>query len=263
MKKKVALLCDYGLDDAIATLYLLERADAFERIDILAIGGNFSQKTSLENIKRILTYTDTVPAHLRVVDTAAAPQSEENIPEIHGKDGMGDVLPAAFEEKAEVISYERWLEEVDPETVIVSLGPCTVTADILKRKGAMPLILMAGNVAEPPNYNGYEFNHGMDTAAFAASVRYPHAAATLDTCHVPACNLNLLALPTDGLFARMMRRYQALSQGRGEEVCSVYDMVAVVYLVHPERFETVAATDPDGNRLTQLRYISEKSILED
>jgi inosine-uridine nucleoside N-ribohydrolase len=125
----------------------------------------------------------------------------------------------------------------------------------------MPLILMAGNVAEPPNYKGYEFNHGMDTAAFSAAVRYPHAVATLDTCHHPACNLNLLELPTEGLFAKMLRRYQALSLGRGETVCSVYDMVAVIYLIHPERFRTESAVDTDGNRLTLLRYTGETPIL--
>jgi inosine-uridine nucleoside N-ribohydrolase len=103
----------------------------------------------------------------------------------------------------------------------------------------------------------------MDTAGFAFAVSHPHAVATLDTCHSPACNLNLQELPTEGLFARMMRRYQALSLGRGETVCSVYDMVAVVYLVYPERFTTEQCVDPDGNFLTMLRYISEKSILED
>ncbi len=263
MKKKVALLCDYGMDDAIATLYLLKHATLFEKIDILAIGGNFPQKDSLVNIKRLLTYADSVPSNLRVVDTASAPQSENHIPEIHGNDGMGDVLPAVFEEKAPVITYEEWLRDVDADTVIVSLGPCSVTQDILQKKGALPLILMAGNVAEPPNYNGYEFNHGMDTAAFAETVKHPHAVATLDTCHVPACNLNMLTLPAEGLFARMLQRYQALSKGRGEEICSVYDMVAVAYLIHPDRFVTEDATDPDGNRLSLLRYVSKKSILED
>ncbi len=263
MKKKVALLCDYGLDDALATLYLLKHSALFEKIDILTIGGNFSQKTSLKNIKRLLTCANKVPSCLRLVDTASAPQSENCIPEIHGEDGMGDVLPPKFEEKTPVLSYEEWLREVDRDTVIVSLGPCSVTQDILHRKGAFPLILMAGNIAEPPNYNGYEFNHGMDTEAFAASVKYPHAIATLDTCHVPACDLNQLSLPEKGLFAQMLRRYQALSKGRGEEVCSVYDLVAVAYLVHPDRFTTESAFDSDGNCLTVLRYISEKSILAD
>ncbi|MBQ8340407.1 MAG: nucleoside hydrolase [Clostridia bacterium] len=263
MKKKVALLCDYGLDDALATLYLLRYAERFTQIDILPIGGNFPRETSFTNAKRLLTYGEAVPRQLRLVDTVTAPQSESCIPEIHGKDGMGDVLPTDYREMAPVISYEQWLSELDDSYVIVSLGPCTITRDILERKGALPLILMAGNVAEPPNYNGYEFNHGMDTAGFAAAVRYPHAVATLDTCHAPTCNLIGQTLPTEGLFARMLHRYLALSRGRGETVCSVYDMVAVVYLIHPERFRTEAVVDPQGNHLSLLRYISEKSILAD
>ena len=263
-RKNVAIMCDYGLDDAIATLYLLKYASLFDKIDIVTIGGNFPQKQSLINAKRILTYAEADVSNVRLIDTAMAPQSEDSSPEIHGLDGIGDVLPDAYDEKVPVVPYDAWLEELDESYTVVSLGPCTVTADILRKKGELPLIIMAGNIAEPPNYNNeYEFNHGMDTESFSYCVKYPHKIATLDTCHIDLCNLNLIERPTEGLLGKMVAKYRELSLGRDETVCSVYDMVAVVYLVHPDRFSFYEACDPQGNLLNVLKYESEKPILAD
>ena len=259
--KKIALLCDYGLDDAIATLYLLEHADRFDIIDILPVAGNFPLEETFVNAKRVLTYFEKPLRNVRIVDTSSVKQNGESIPEIHGKDGMGDVLPLEYEEKVPVIDYDEWLKEVDGDYTVISVGPCTVTEDIFKKKGALPLIIMAGNIAEPPNYNGYEFNHGLDTESFAFCVKYPHAVATLDTCHIDMCDLNKTNSERQGLLGKMLDRYHKLSQSRNEEVCSVYDLVAVSYLLHPERFETYSATDKDGNALTVLRYISNKPVI--
>lgn len=260
-KKNIALLCDYGLDDLIATLYLFEHASGFDRIDILPVAGNFPLAQTFVNAKRVVTCADVLPERVRIVDTSSVPQNGESIPEIHGRDGMGDVLAPEYEEKVPVIGYEEWLEEVDGSYVILSLGPCAVTVDILRKKGALPLIMMAGNIAEPPNYNGREFNHGVDVAAFAEAVKYPHVSATLDTCHSPKCDLNRIDLPTEGLLGRMLCRYRELSRERKETVCSVYDLTAVVYLLSPERFTVEEASDPDGNRVSVLKYIAQEPIV--
>ena len=256
-KKNLALLCDYGMDDAIGTLYLFEHAHQFNKIDIVAIGGNFPLKQTLINAKRIITHYNGKLDNVTVVDTSSIAQPEEILADIHGEDGMGDLLPQDYNEDITVLDYDEWLEGIDDNYVIVSLGPCTVTIDILEKKGSLPLIMMAGNINEPPNYKGYEFNHGMDIQAFAKCVKYPHAAATLDTCHCPACNLNLHELPKEGMFAKMLARYRDMSRGRGEEICSVYDLTALVYLTHPQRFESAVMEDKDGNPVNVLKYISQ------
>ncbi|MBQ9975355.1 MAG: nucleoside hydrolase [Clostridia bacterium] len=260
-KKSLAMLCDYGLDDAIATLYLLEYADRFNRIDIVSIGGNFPLKSTFVNAKRILTHSGKRLNNIRIVDTSSFSQPEEHIPEIHGNDGMGDVLPEEYSETASVIAYEKWLDELDSSYILLSLGPCTVTLDILKHYGELPLVMMAGNISEPPNYNGYEFNHGLDTQAFAECVKYPHACATLDTCHNPLCDLNLFENSQKGLLKTMLDRYREMSRSRHEAVCSVYDLTAAVYLIHPEYFRTERLNDRDGNEVTVLRYIFNEPIV--
>ncbi len=259
--KNVALLCDYGLDDIIATLYLFENADKFGKIDIIAIAGNMPLEQTFINAKRITTHADNLPSNVRIVDTSCILQNGECLYDIHGNDGMGDVLPSAFEEKVPVIDYKDWLCEVDDSYTLVSLGPCTVTLDILKNKGKLDLIMMCGNINEPPNYNGYEFNHGMDADSFAQCVKYPHVCATLDTCHCNACDLNKTQFKAQGLLCKMLERYHQMSRDRKEEICSVYDLTAVVYLIHPERFETYSATDPFENKITILKYISKNPLI--
>lgn len=260
--KKIAIFCDYGLDDAIATLYLLKYTEKFEKIDIIPIAGNFPLETTFINAKRILTHFETQPENVRLIDTSSIEQKTENIPHIHGNDGMGDILPAEYKEIVPVLDYDLWLQELDENYTLVSLGPCTVVADILKEKGSLPLILMGGNIAETPNYNGYEFNHGINPEAFTECVKHPHVIATLDTCHCDLCNLNKIDFAVDGLLAKTVDRYLELSRSRNESICSVYDLVTVIYLLCPERFETESREDNYGNKLYVLKYISDKAIFD-
>lgn len=263
-KKKLAILCDYGLDDLAATAYILERAEHFEKIDILAVGGNFPLDVTFLNAKRIIDSLDAPPKNLRLIDTSSVYQFGEDIPHIHGADGMGNVLPSPDEnihEKIIALPYEEWLESLDDNYILLSLGPCTVTADILKRKGSLPLVLMAGNIAEEPNFNGYEFNHALDIPAFAECVKYPHAAATLDTCHAPLCDFYKLSVDGDSLLHRAARRAVELARSRKNSSCPVYDLVAAVYLFHPERFALELLTDKDGNKVNVLKYISELPLI--
>lgn len=260
-KKNLALLCDYGLDDAIATLYIFKNSDMFENIDILPVAGNFPLSKVFINTKRIISHCAGLPDNIRIVDTSCISQPEESLPEIHGNDGMGDVLPLSFEEKVPVVNYTDWINEVDDSYTVLSLGPCTVTVDILRKKSNLPLIMMAGNIAEPPNYNGYEFNHGMNISAFAECVKFPHVAATLDSCHCYPCDLNHLTLSGNDLFNTLIKRYNFLSAERKEESCYVYDLIAAVYLVHPDRFTVKTMKDKDNNIICVLQYTSKTDIL--
>ena len=262
MKRNIALMCVYGLDDALATLYLFEHYDMFNKIDILPISGNFLVEDTFVNAKRLLTNIDSKKTeNVRIVDTRRVEQKGTAIPEIHGNDGMGDVLSMDYNDTFPVIDYADWLNELDDSYTVLSVGPCSVTIDILSKKGSLPLIMMAGNIAEPPNYMGFEFNHGIDLEAFAETVKYPHVIATLDTCHSPYCDLRKFDYPKDGLFGKMLSRYFELCDGRGEEVISVYDLTAIVYLIHPDRFTVESRVDKVGNKLNVLKYIADRPIV--
>lgn len=261
MKNSLILLCDYGLDDAAATAYLLQNAEKFEQIDILPIGGNMPLAASHRNAQRILHNFEGSTDKVRLVDTSSIPQNEEELFWIHGNDGMGDILSPEFEPFGNCIDFDAWLDRLPPNPVLVSLGPCTVTQVILEKAGAMPLLFMAGNIAEPPNYKGYEFNHGMDAAAFAACVKYPHRIATLDTCHHPNCNFYEIENNGSTLLHRFCQRSVELARSRKNAGSYVYDLITVTYLLQPGRFTTETLTDPFGNELTVLRYISDEKVI--
>ncbi len=252
--KKLIMLCDYGLDDAIATAYILENADKFEFIDIVPIAGNFPLETSFKNAKTLLSYYNSVK-NVRLVDTSALNQPFEELVDIHGNDGMGDILEPKNDGLVEILSYSEWIKTVDTNCILLSLGPCTVTLEILKSVESIPLIMMAGNIAEPPNYNGYEFNHGMDIKAFAECAKYRHVTATLDTGNNPVLDFYKVSLNNDTVLAQLISASVKLSLKRKEEIASVYDLCAAYYLINPSKFEIENMTDKDGNKLSVLKYI--------
>lgn len=258
---KIALLCDYGMDDAVATLHLLKYAHKFEFIDILPIGGNFPLKEVMHNAKRILTYVENLPENIRLVDTSCIPQPFERLTDIHGEDGIGEFLPKQQNYKNKIIDFNDWICNVNDDYIIVSLGPCTVTREILKKQNVNSVIFMCGNISEPPNYNGYEFNHGMDPESFAECVKYPHFCVTLDTCHNKYCDFNLINITEDGLFKKSVDRTVELSNDRLEDACYIYDLVAVIYLLEPEKFTSEVKTDPFGNQINVLKYNQKEFLL--
>ena len=262
MKKNLILLCDYGLDDAAATVHILNNREKFDKIYILPVGGNMPLSVSHSNAHRLLFNYEGNLDGVYIVNTSSIVQPEENLQNIHGNDGMGDVLPADYECVIPELNFNEWLEVIDSNCIIASVGPSTVTEIILKKTGAVPLVIMGGNISEPPNYKGYEFNHGMDIKAFAECVKYPHVIGTLDSCHHPKCNFYDIDTSGDSLLNRLCRRSAEMSKHRGEKGSFIYDLITVQYLFKPECFTTEKLTDKDGNVLNVLRYISDEPVLK-
>lgn len=245
----LVILSDYGLDDAVALTHILANREKFGRIDVVAVAGNTSAENSLANAKKLLAQLPG--SGVRLVDTTAVQQPWSHLPSIHGRDGMGDLFAAA-EPDVPVIPYATWLADAGRPYTLLSLGPCTLTADILGRFGPRPLVIMAGLVRAAPNYKGYEFNHELDKDAFARTVKYPHVIATLDTCRTP--RFNRIGRRTAGVTVmdRLINRAIDLAAARHPDNCYIYDWVAAEYCTDPDSFAVSPAVDPWGNRLNQL-----------
>jgi len=254
---KLALLCDYGLDDAIATLFILRQSQFVEKVDILPIAGNMFLKTAQVNARRLVKAADTdIPVQL--VDTSCIPQNGMNLTFIHGNDGMGDVLPVDCPDLP-MKDFHKWLKDLPEDEIILSLGPATVAEKILEAVGDRTLYAMGGNLREPPNQENYEFNHFMDKKAFADMVRRPHLIATLDTCNRPLLDFERYRPVGDTLFDGLIMRYNELCRSRGDG-CYIYDLVACNAVLHPELFTAEFDTDPDGNCLHVLKFIGENPL---
>ena len=256
--KKLIVFADYGLDDAAATATLLQRHEHFEAIDIVAIGGNVPSDVSLRNCSTLLSYFPAVWEKITVVDTTAEPQPSEYLAHIHGNDGMGDLFDHTRKCAVRTVSFADWLPTTDGTELLLSLGPMTMVKPLMERHSTYFPVIMGGRVRTAPNYHGYEFNHGLDKAAFAACTRVPHAAITLDTVRTPALDMRPREIAGDDIHAQIVRADQKLSITRGEEGCFLWDDVAAAYLLWPDRFRLDAETDQDGNRIFQAVYVSDK-----
>ena len=256
MPQHLVILSDYGLDDAIAACHIFENLRKFSRIDILAIGGNFPPDVSLRNL-RTLTARFDLGKKVTIVDTCAVKQNYEELYDIHGSDGMGGVLETdslvPARSSVPCVKFRDWIRDYDGCDVLLSLGPMTVTRKVLKKALPGKFIFMAGNISGEANYHGYEFNEGIDPAAFAACVRYPHKAVTLDT-GAGGLDITHDVIAGDTIREKLTLRYRELAIERGEVPCYVWDDIAVRYLLRPSEFDERMFKDRNGNVVNRLIY---------
>ncbi|MBP3692482.1 MAG: nucleoside hydrolase [Clostridia bacterium] len=256
------LLCDYGLDDAVATVALLKNKDMFERFDILAVGGNVPERAAFDNAVRLLSVYEGDKSNVQLVDTSEIEQPAEYLADIHGGDGMGSLFELPPSSDVPIVKFCDWIKTVSGEdSIVVSLGPCTVTEIIMQRIGKCPLLLMGGHVKAEPNYKGFEFNYGINPPAFAACFKYPHTVATLDTCHIDRLDFYKENPMSDPLMRIMVDKIRELDKKRGFELTCVYDYIAVCSLIYPERYTVKTVTDPFGNVINQLEYVSDEPLV--
>lgn len=253
---KLVMFCDYGLDDAAATIDALSHSvkDGYEEVVLVAIGGNVPPSISLRNAIRLVSNCDFDYAPVTVVDTTGEEQPFEFLTVVHGGDGMGEL----FQDKpfhAKVLQFRNWLEGFSGEYNLLSLGPMTLVPDLLKKCTPKEFVFMGGNIAEEPNFQGYEFNHALDREAFSEAVAYPHVAITMDTCRNAFLNIQSEKIEGKSLLSRIVSRARDLTLMSGEKGCYLWDDIAVKYLRHPNWFRLRYGEDRDGNELSYAEYI--------
>lgn len=251
-KPRLVVLCDYGLDDAIATVNIFNHRQQFGFIDIVAIGGNFSAETSFQNATKLISNIAPDDDRVRVINTANVEQNSKALYFVHGNDGMGDLLDKC-DGKVNWMYFDEYVSRLKPGYILLSLGPATLAKRLILAARPLKLVMMGGCCDGTPNFEGDEFNHGMDKEGFAFCCREPHACVMLDT----ACNaldIQQADIPCDSLYHRLMARYRDLCTQNGEKGCYVWDDVAVWYLLRPDLFDIVEKTDKYGNQINCLSY---------
>ncbi len=261
---KLILCCDYGLDDALATVDVFAHAktDGYTSIDLVAVAGNVPADVALCNAQKLLqnAFTADTPP-VRIVDTTKKEQPFEFLKTIHGQDGMGNLF-ADCSTPSVVFDFDAWLETLNEPFDLLSLGPMTLVSAILQKKGLNKFIFMGGNIAEEPNFQGYEFNHALNRVAFSRAVQTPHVAITMDTCRTSRLNIQPAALRGESLAVKIANRAREMSFISGEKGCYIWDDIAVKYLRHPNWFCVEKRVDKDGNELSVARYIEKKTYQE-
>ena len=254
---RIIIFCDYGLDDAVATLHILSHADMFDAIDVVPIGGNVPVGTAYRNAQSLLAAAEEeglpCSSKLRIVDTRAVKQPRADIPDVHGVDGIGDILTHRNSDLP-VVPIGEYIKQLakkkdSPHDCVLSLGPCTLPRLI----GYVPFctVLMGGATNEPPNYGDYEFNEALDPESFAVFAKRAAAVATLDTCHSDKLDFNI---DHGGkLINKLAERCLTLCKNRNCKPV-IYDLVAALAVTHPERFDAAHVKRADSVEYDELIY---------
>ncbi|MDR3022057.1 MAG: hypothetical protein LBU60_05240, partial [Clostridiales bacterium] len=74
MKDRLIIFSDYGLDDAVALIYLLDNR-CYKNMDIVAVAGNTTAQNSLNNVQKLLANYDGDKSGLTIIDTTSEPQN--------------------------------------------------------------------------------------------------------------------------------------------------------------------------------------------
>ncbi|MBO5746876.1 MAG: nucleoside hydrolase [Clostridia bacterium] len=261
--EKLVIFADYGLDDAAATATIFKNHERFDSITVIPIGGNVPERISYRNCYTILSHYPELLYKVSVVSTENEQQPSRYLADIHGNDGMGDVIDHPSDQPTvSETTFEDWSKTVTGDEIILSLGPLTLVKKHLEKHACKQLVIMGGVVKTEPNYNGYEFNQALDVEAFSYCTRLPHTVITLDTCRTEKLDMRRITVTGDDLHSRVLKADQVLSVSRKEDGCYVWDDVAACYLLFPERFKVTSVTDPYGNRVNNAEYISNKLYFE-
>ena len=251
---QLIILSDYGLDDAVAGAYLFDKKELFEKIYVVAVAGNVSAEVSFKNARKLLFAANADKDFITLVKTDDKDQSFAVLPEVHGGDGMGDLIEGG---DYPYISYEAFtstLTGTGQNYTVLSLGPLTVTQKLMELIPKASLVIMAGVAKEKPNFNGMEFNQALDPKAFSlCAKKYPHVMATLDTCRFAAFNLAGSEFKEDKLIKKLINRAVSLATARHSDNAFIYDFIASLYLTHPQIFAVEKAKSVCGDDIFQLR----------
>ena len=260
---KLVLFCDYGLDDAAATVDALlhSQEDGYDAVVLVAIGGSVPPTISLRNAIRLVANCDFEHVPVTIVDTTAQEQPFEFLTGVHGGDGMGNL----FSDRpfhAKVLPFSEWLNGFSGEYRLLSLGPVTLTVELLKKCAPEQFVLMGGNISGEPNFHGYEFNHALDRQAFSEAVTYPHMAVTMDSCNSRFLKLQQERIGENSLLSRIVSRARELALMSGKRDCCLVGDIALKCLRHPNWFTIRYGEDQDGNGLCYAEYVHGEQYLK-
>lgn len=252
-KRKIILDCDPGVDDAFA----LAMASYEEHLDILGIhtvAGNVSVDHTTKNARGL--------AKMLGLDVPIAKGASEPLifepfyaAEVHGENGFGGVELedlAPLSSLTAIESYVEILSKAEEKVTIVATGPLTNVALLLKgyphlKEKIEGISLMGGGLKGGNTTSAGEFNFYYDphAAHIVLNSGLPIVMASLDATEQSEFrqkDADLLK-QEGGVIGELLHDIsQAALQFNAEanniDFMSLHDVMAVLYLVQPDLFET-------------------------
>ena len=278
-KHKVIFDTDPGVDDAMALYFALAHPD-IEVVGITTVFGNVTADQAAINalyLTRIAGYAIPVAkgAGVPLAKPAGLPPGF-----IHGDDGLGNLpersaVPGQIENCSAAEYIVKMARAHPGEITLVAVAPLANLALALKIEPNLPklikrVVLMAGTVTEPGNVSPVaEANvwNDPDAADLVFTAGWDLTMVGLDVTHrivLPASFFDALAETHPHLATTTLQHavqfycnfYSAIRPELGN-ACFGHDVLAFVYLVAPELFQTQegrirVATQGIANGMTMM-----------
>ena len=279
MSKKILIDCDPGIDDAVAiSLALFD--PRLEVVGITATAGNVDGHQATSNVMTLLDQLDP-PKWPRIgaaIISDKVPAADAR--HIHGEDGLGDAGLVGTElhnqRSADKVIADA-IRESPGEVTIVALGPLTNVAVALQREKELAsmidqIIMIGGSVEGVGNITpAAEFNMYCDPDAARVVFASPTTKTLipLDVTQRVAISLDFVnELPSATTrVGQLMRKiipflFRACRQELGQERIYLHDALGVLYVVHPELFQTkeMAGDVESSGRLTRGATVFDRRV---
>ena len=168
MTAPVVLDCDPGHDDAIALLLALASPEV-DLVGVTTVHGNQTLEKTTDNALRVLALVGREDVPVAMGADRPLVRELHVAAHVHGDSGLdGPELPPRASEPVEQHAVDFLVERVNPDTVLVPVGPLTNVALALDR-GMRParIVLMGGAIGEGNMTPAAEFNIWADPEAAA------------------------------------------------------------------------------------------------
>lgn len=255
MTKKILIDCDPGIDDAVAICLALFDP-RLEVVGLTSTAGNVDGHQATSNLMTLLDQLDP-PKWPRIGSALISGQvPAADARHIHGEDGLGDVGLVGAElhnqRPAEKVISDV-LHEFPGEVTIVALGPLSNIARALQKDRELAplidqIIMIGGSVNCIGNITAAaEFNMYCDpeAAQIVFASRTTKTLIPLDVTKRVTMNFDLVEqLPSATTrVGALMRKiipqlFRSYRHELGEEGIHLHDALGILYVVHPELFET-------------------------
>ncbi|MGN1398501.1 MAG: nucleoside hydrolase [Erysipelotrichaceae bacterium] len=252
MKRKIIIDCDPGHDDVMAILTAHYNKDYFEILGITTVAGNQTLEKVTDNILKVQDYCNmSYPVSMGY----ASPILLESEPQplAHGESGLdGFTFPAVVSKPTNLHALDFFREclQANDEVTIVALGPLTNVAMFVKTyphlaKKIKEVVLMGGSIDSGNILPCSEFNiyHDPHAAYILYNSDVKIVMAPIEACYSGRIYLKELAKfkKAGKLYAMvdgLMTFYSHYAVERNWDSTSIFDLLPIVYLMHPQYFQT-------------------------
>jgi purine nucleosidase len=251
MTRRLILDGDWGVDDALSTLYLASQPD----VEIVAVGtvhGNTPADSAAHNAIAVLDLAGLPEVPVAVGARRPLAQEAEFSAMVHGEDGLGGAAPATVSRSPVATSGAEQLAATarmyPGECTVVATGPLTNLALALLLEPRLPelvagVVLMGGTVDHPGNVAPLveaNIGHDPEAADLVFGAGWPLTQVGLDvtmTTWLEGEDLARIAQSDTarGRFAwAILQHYLAFYFERhGRRGCPLHDVSAAILALHP------------------------------